>query len=200
MNMKMAVPVMIWLLSVGGGIFALEKYSSSPGLQGSIPAEWPAGSRLQRVAGTPTLVMMSHPRCPCTRASLTELDVLLSQYRERLTAHVLFIQPKGMPYEWTKTDLWRTAAGIKGVHVLVDADAMESDRFAGQTSGHVLLYKAEGQLEFSGGITGARGHIGDNLGLQRILAILRGVAVDRSDSPVFGCPLHAADDPIPGAS
>src|SRR5207244_3650897 len=130
-------------------------------------------------------------RCPCTRASLAELEDLLSQYREHLTVYILFIQPKGVPYQWTKTDLWRTASHIHGAHVLVDANAAEADRFKGLTSGHIVLYNADGKLEFSGGITGARGHIGDNLGLKRILAVLRGEPADRSDSPVFGCPLHA---------
>jgi len=189
--MKLAVVIAVWVVFVAGSMFLLQRYKNTPGMQAPVPAMWPAESKLQRVPGTPTLVMLSHPRCPCTVASLAELETLLSQYRERLTVHVLFIQPKGVPYAWTQTDLWRTASRIEGAHVLVDADAAEADRFQGLTSGHVVLYDGEGRLEFSGGITGARGHIGDNLGLTRILAVLRGEQTDREDSPVFGCPLHA---------
>jgi hypothetical protein len=188
---KTAIVVSVWILSVAGGMFALEVYKHSPGPQVAAPILWPANSALERIPGTATLVMMSHPRCPCTRASLAELEILLSQYRDRLTVYIIFVQPKGVRYEWTQTDLWRTASRIQGAHVLVDPDATESDHFKGLTSGHVVLYGPEGNLEFSGGITGARGHIGDSLGLNRILAILRGEHTDRADSPVFGCPLHA---------
>jgi hypothetical protein len=188
--MKLAVVIGVWVLFVAAGMFVLQKYKNTPGMQIDAPPMWPSDSMLHRVPGSPTLVMLSHPRCPCTRASLAEMETLLSQYRERLTVYILFIQPKGVPYEWTKTDLWRTASRIEGAHVLVDDDAVEADRFKGLTSGHVVLYDAAGRLEFSGGITGARGHIGDNLGLKRVLAVLRGEKTDRDDSPVFGCPLH----------
>lgn len=189
--MKIAVVVSVWLLFVAGGMFALERYKNSPGARVPAPPEWPADSALQRTQGSATLVMMSHPRCPCTRASLAELEILLSQYRESLTVYILFTRPKGVAYDWTNTDLWRTASRIEGAHALVDADGIESDRFGALTSGHVVLYNSDGRLEFSGGITGARGHIGDNLGLKRILALLRGEPTDRPDSPVFGCPLHS---------
>jgi len=192
--MKAASIVLLWLLLVSGGMFSLQAYKSTAGEQVPAPSSWPAGSGLQRVAGLKTLVMMSHPKCPCTRASLAELETLLSQYRERLTVYVLFVQPKDVPYEWTRTDLWQTASHIGGVHVLVDDDSREADQFKGLTSGQVVLYDADGRLEFNGGITGARGHVGDNFGLKRILAVLRGEKTDRADSPVFGCPLHAEQD------
>ena len=195
--MKLTILIASWLLLVGGGMFALAEYKATPGPQAPAPAAWPADSTLQRVPGAPTLVMMSHPRCPCTRASLEELQTLLSQFHDTLTVYILFIQPDGVPYEWTKTDLWQTASRIashnSSVHVVIDANAAESDRFDGLTSGQIVLYNTDGQLAFNGGITGARGHIGDNLGLTRVLAVLRGKLTDRFDSPVFGCPLHAEE-------
>jgi hypothetical protein len=42
---------------------------------------------------------------------------------------------------------------------------------------------------FTGGITGARGHEGDNVGLSRVLALLGGRSADRNESKVFGCAL-----------
>src|SRR5947209_4561126 len=96
--MKPAIAIGLWCLAVGGGMFALDKYASLPGAQAAPPAMWPADSALKREPGLPTLVMLSHPRCPCSRASLAELDDLLSHYRGRLTAYVLFIQPEGVEY------------------------------------------------------------------------------------------------------
>ena len=43
-----------------------------------------------------------------------------------------------------------------------------------KTSGQVVVYDAKGALLFSGGITAARGHMGDNAGRDRITALLRG--------------------------
>jgi len=189
--MKLAAAAIVWLVFVMGGMYALLAYKSTPGVEAAAPPEWPTGSKLQRIPGSATLIMMSHPHCPCTRASLAELQMLLGQYHGKLTAYVLFIRPEGVDFEWTNTDLWRTASHIEGARVVIDDGSTESDRFKGLTSGHVVLYDAAGRLAFSGGITGGRGHIGDNLGLQRILAVLHGEQPDRTDSPVFGCPLHA---------
>ena len=180
-----------WLLIVTGGMLALAKYKSLPGSPATAPAAWPAGSMLVRTAGLPALVMLSHPRCPCTRASIAELDNLMFRFHDRLTAYVLFVQPAGVPNDWTKTDLWQSASRIPGVRTLVDEDGIEAAHFDALTSGQVVLYDGEGRLQFSGGITGARGHIGDNLGMQRIISLLSGGQADRTDSPVFGCPLHA---------
>ena len=188
--MKLVIVVAVWAAFVVAGMAALQIYKTTPGAIAAAPRTWPAASALPR-NGRATLVMLSHPRCPCTRASLAELQSLLADYREPLTAYILFIQPRGTGYEWTNTDLWRTASHIDGVHAILDKDAVEADRFQGLTSGQVVLYDADGTLRFSGGITGARGHVGDNLGARRLLAILRGEAADRADSPVFGCPLHA---------
>jgi hypothetical protein len=74
--------------------------------------------------------------------------------------------------------------------VVIDEGGVEAARFEALTSGQVVLYDGEGRLQFSGGITGARGHLGDNLGLRRVMSLLRGAEPDRTDSPVFGCPLH----------
>jgi hypothetical protein len=196
--MKITAIVVLWLLIVGGGMFSLEAYKSTPGDQLPAPVLWPAKSKLSRVAGLKTLVMMSHPKCPCTRASLAELRELLSRYRGQLTVYVLFVRPDGMPFEWTQTDLWQTASHIKGARVLVDDNSVEANRFKGLTSGEVVLYDAAGKLEFNGGITDARGHIGDNLGVTRILALLQGQEADRGDSPVFGCPLHGEEEAMKG--
>jgi len=121
---------------------------------------------------------------------MAELNELMSQFHDRLTAYVLFVKPAGVSHDWTKTDLWQSASQIAGVHVVIDQDGIEASRFDALTSGQVVLYDGAGRLQFSGGITGARGHIGDNLGLRRVISLLSGEEPDRTDSPVFGCPLH----------
>jgi hypothetical protein len=52
-----------------------------------------------------------------------------------------------------------------------------------------MLYDGNGRLLFSGGITGARGHSGDNAGRSTVLSLLSRDTVDRAETPVFGCSL-----------
>jgi len=181
-----------WLAAVVAAVFALFDYSNTPGRSGGPPACWPAESRVRRDAGQHTLVMFAHPRCPCTRASLGELERLLARIPERLSAHVVFLKPAGTAEDWVKTGLWRTASMIPGVTVHCDEEGAEARRFCSETSGHTLLYGPDGTLEFHGGITLSRGHRGDNPGSDAIAALLRHKRTDQSRTPVFGCALFEA--------
>jgi hypothetical protein len=185
----------LWLSGVGAGSKALWDYQTTPGEPGSPPRRWPAASRIERLPGRATLLMMVHPQCPCSRASVGELSGLVSAAGERVSVHVLMFKPRCFPAGWERTDLWTAAARIPGVTVVADEDGEEAARFGGATSGQVVLYDAEGRLQFSGGITNARGHRGESAGQQRILALVRGETADAATSRVFGCALaHARDD------
>lgn len=190
---SLALGTAAWLLAVGVGIAALGAYSNAVGRTGEPPQHWPADAGLGRVADRPTLVLVAHPRCPCTRATLGELERLLAQNRRSLQIQILFVVPSGMPADWADTDLWRTARQLPGVEVHRDPDGAKSRRFGALTSGHVVLYDRDGRLQFRGGITAARGHAGDNAGRAAILALLAGEpSVPPTRTPVFGCPLFAA--------
>jgi len=178
-----------WLIAVTGGMFALWNYSVTPGAPAGPPVTWPEGSAAHRAEGLPTLVMAVHPHCPCSRASVDELNVLMTRGKDRLAVNVLFIRPKGMPEDWEKSDLWQKAAAIPGVRALVDVEAIETQRFQARTSGQVILYDARGKLVFSGGITPARGHAGQSAGKAAILAFLTLGNLPVRTSEVFGCPL-----------
>ena len=178
-----------WGLGVSGGLLAMSTYENRPGLAATAPSYWPIESRIERTEGLPTLVMVVHPHCPCSRASIEELDRLMAHTWGLVTTHVLFLNPPGLPENWAKTDLWRSAAAIPGTHVLRDDDGAEAARFGAATSGQVVLYDAQGRLLFSGGITASRGHAGDNEGRDTIVALLTRGRARRHDSPVFGCSL-----------
>src|SRR5262249_49195821 len=156
------------------------------------PTRWPAGSHIQPATDRPTLVMLAHPRCPCTRASLGELALLMTRCQGLVQASVNFYKPAGEPDAWAQTDLWQSAAAIPGVSVRPDDDGREARCFHSSTSGQVLLYDAAGRLLFSGGITGARGHAGANAGRDALVALLTGGAAERAPHSVFGCALFAA--------
>ncbi len=72
-----------------------------------------------------------------------------------------------------------------------DDAGSEARRFGVETSGQTLLYDRRGTLIFSGGITGSRGHAGDNAGEAALVDLLTHGAADRHGSNVFGCPLFS---------
>jgi len=181
--------VALWLGALAVGAKALWNFQTTPGAAATTQGQWPAASRLPRDASRATLVMVAHPRCACTRASLGELTVLMQRLRGRVSGHVLFVRPQGVPGGWEQTDTWRAARGIPGVAVWRDEGGAEAARFAAKTSGQVLLYDRAGRLVFSGGITPIRGHLGESAGQERIVSLVTTGRADAASSRVFGCAL-----------
>jgi hypothetical protein len=183
----------IWLLGVGAGMSVLWGYANSPGRAGKALHRWPP--EIDRAPGRASLVFFVHPHCPCSRASVRELALITARCQGGLDARVLFVEPAGLSREWTRTDLWYEASAIPGVEVITDHGGASARRFGVETSGHGLLYGAGGDLLFSGGITAARGHSGDNRGRSTIISLLTdqtATALGRAgpvQTFVFGCPL-----------
>jgi hypothetical protein len=164
-------------------------YQTTPGEPGSPPKRWPVASHIERRPGRATLLLMTHPQCPCSRATVGELSTLVTQLGERATVHVVVFKPRDFPSGWERSDIWTAAARIPGVSVHADEDGEEAARFGAATSGQAILYDAEGRLQFSGGITSARGHRGESVGYRRILALATGGVADATTSRVYGCAL-----------
>ena len=184
--------LVLWACTAGAGLGYLVWYSNAPGTTGAPPRKWPVGSAMQPNGERSTLMMFIHPRCPCTRASLEELARIQARCTGLADVYAVFVRPPGVPNGWERADNWRTAAAIPEVHMVVDEDGAEARRFGATTSGHVQLYGAEGNLKFSGGITGARSHAGDNAGADAVQSWLRRGIADHRETFVFGCPLFSS--------
>jgi hypothetical protein len=182
-----------WLCGAAVGLDIVWRHAFTPGFPGSPPSHWPSESRLPRDARKPTLVLIAHPHCPCTRASLGELLVILTRYTGPLDCDVVFVRPQGVPEGWERTDAWSEAEAIPGVNVSCDAGGFEARTFGVFTSGHVLLYDAGGDLLFSGGVTASRGHSGDSEGRDAVLSWLARGRAEIREMPVFGCSLFEFD-------
>ena len=146
---------------------------------------------MARPAGRPVLVMALHPQCPCSHATIAELERLIAQAAVRPAVHLLFVAPPQVDDAWVRSGLWETASRIPGVRLTRD-DGREARRFGARVSGQVLVYDGAGQLQFSGGITSSRGHEGDNAGRDAITALLAG-RPHAASSFVFGCLLFDGD-------
>jgi hypothetical protein len=187
--MLLAVVAGLWLAAAVAGMGLLWEYSVTPGAAGDPPSGWPAASRIPHRPDSLTLIMAVHPQCPCSRASIGELSALMARTGGRLHAWVIFVRPPGFGDNWVKSDLWQSASAIPGVTSLVD-DGREARLFGATTSGQTMVYDGGGRLLFTGGVTAARGHWGDNAGASAITALLNDPAPRANEkTPVYGCPL-----------
>lgn len=185
---------LVWAGSLLVASTAVWRYKTTPGEGNGAPAQWPAASGVQRAADRPTLVVLAHPLCPCTRATITELSELTASLSGKVATRVVFVRPDGTDASWERTALVRSARAIPGAETVIDRGGIETKRFGGQSSGYTLLYDERGRLQFAGGITIARGHEGDSAGSRRIRALVNKQTADAATAPVFGCSLldHSA--------
>jgi hypothetical protein len=184
-----------WVSLLAAGARWQLDYEASPGTSGHSPLQWPTQSTIRRQPGDFTLLLFVHPRCPCSRASVTELAWILARHADQLNAHVVFCNPAGAPAGWDNTDLWREAAALPGAQLLSDQAGRETFRFRAETSGYTLLYDTRGHLVFRGGIAAARGHTGDNAGRRALADCLCTPSQGLRETSVFGCPLFDQSSP-----
>jgi hypothetical protein len=183
--------VVAWGVAIVIGMYGMVQYQMTPAVLGrDVSVRWPANVSIVRAAGRPTLVMSLHPECPCSRASVHELALVMARAAGRLDAHVLLVLPASAPADWQHSDLWQDAKSIPGVTLQIDRDGQDAAEFGASTSGQVMVFGPSGELQFSGGITDGRGHEGDNPGLEAVLSIVKGEKPTISKTPVYGCSLE----------
>jgi hypothetical protein len=180
----------LWLIAAALGLRVMLNYEYSAAAPGVPPEKWPVATKVRRTPGLPAIVVVAHPHCPCSRATVEELARLMALLQNRVTATVIFVRPLGFSEDWEMTDLWREAARIPGVSVLSDLGGVEASLFGAQASGQTMFYDAAGDLRFSGGITASRGHAGDSLGRNAILSLVDTGTSSRNHTSVYGCSLH----------
>jgi hypothetical protein len=185
----LSAAAVLWLALVALGSRSLLNFANAPGASGSPPDEWPVASAFYRARNAFTLVVTLHPRCSCSFATLSELRVFLQRAPQPVVTYLIFHREGALRSAVTNTGLWQDASSISGATLIVD-DGTEAAIFGANTSGQAMLYGPDGRLRFKGGITFARGHEGDNFGLDALLAAMKDGAFIHAVAPVFGCPLH----------
>jgi hypothetical protein len=177
-----------WLAATVAGMAWLVAYAQTPGSTGAAPATWPGGSALPRQAGKPTLVLALHPACTCSQATLEQLDRLMTSRPGTLDVVVLLASYDALPAE---ADVIGPALARRPeLRRIDDRGGAVALRFGALTSGHALLYDADGRLRFSGGLTRARGEAGDSVPLTYLRAWVAGTRpAGAATFSVFGCAL-----------
>ncbi|MDW8220421.1 MAG: hypothetical protein RML40_07820 [Bacteroidota bacterium] len=215
MHMRISAGVLsvIWAACICGTVLALAWYDTriytfAPRAN-TAPVKLPSSSGIDSSAQTsglhkytkPTVTIFLHPYCPCSRASLTEFAVLAHEFRGMADFRVLFMKPISRQRTWVeRSSLYARAQAMPYCTVNIDDNGVEAALVNAVTSGFTTVYSPEGRLLFSGGITGARGHEGNNPGEEAVRVILRKYYSSRDGktltnlwstaAPTFGCTLR----------
>jgi hypothetical protein len=179
----------LWFIAVMVGGWFLYCYALTPDRAGEAVRHWPAGASLRPAWTRPVLVLFLHPRCPCSSATVEELNKLLVGGSDQVESFVVFVRPEGVEPGWEQTGLWQTAAALPDVRVLPDRGGRDQKLFGARVSGEAFLYDTAGRLLFHGGITSARGHVGDNAGAEALAARMQDSDSGFCRTNVFGCRL-----------
>ena len=93
--------VVSWLLVVGAGMTLLSAYAATPGAPADPPHRWPSASTIVRREGLPTVLVFAHPGCPCTRATLGEIELAMGDTdsaRRRFATSTFLCRETGARY------------------------------------------------------------------------------------------------------
>lgn len=178
----------IWMAALGISFVAVMAYKSMPGSAAQAPISWPANAALARPSDHKLLILFAHPRCPCTRATLHELQSIVAAVPAGVVRVVMF-RPHDYDQSWVDSDTCQQARAMPGVELVWDDEGRIAAQFGAHTSGQVMIYDERGHLTFSGGITAIRGHAGWNSNAASARAHFRGEESTLIESPVYGCPL-----------
>lgn len=176
----------LWLVMIAIGMVVVARHGALAGADSVSPSRWPAHSALVRDPSRPTLLCFVHPRCPCTRATIRELERIVSHSPPAAVRIVFRDDPEG---DVTSAETWSMAARIPNALRVRDPGGGEARRFGAATSGLVMLFGADGSLRFRGGVTRSRGHEGESVGGVALGRALRGDRGAARWARVFGCGL-----------
>jgi hypothetical protein len=84
----------LWLAMVSACMIGLWRYRNAGGGALAVAQQWPAGAAFAPDPAMATLVLFAHPKCPCTRASIGELNRLMAKCNGRVAVHVVFFNPR----------------------------------------------------------------------------------------------------------
>jgi hypothetical protein len=168
---------------------AVQRYAGTSGTSTPLEVAWPSGTVLELAADMPTALIFAHPKCPCTQASIQEFQRIEARHPGAFETVVLFAVPDSASDDWKSTRLVSQARNLRSARIVLDSGGREAARFKASVSGQVLLFANDGRLLYSGGVTPARGHEGDNAGQAAFEHAVTHPDDPAVSFPVFGCGL-----------
>lgn len=172
-----------WGSALSFGVHKMLLWDSTP----AAPARVSPG--LNTVTGRPTLVVVLHSQCPCSLATVSNIQALPPAVLQSMRIQFVVSGPDART-----SGVVENASLVPGATTESVTENEALRQFGAQTSGQSFLYDSAGQLVFSGGLTDSRGHEGPSLGIQAILDCVAGRPCQPS-LPVFGCAVQTPGAP-----
>lgn len=188
---RLIAGVILWSTSVVCGFWIIALYENEPAKAQTGMVVWPEGVNLPVIPSKMPLLLFIHPKCPCTRATLSELDRLLPDISSRVSPILISYEPSdpALAVEWRNTINVRYFDQTPGVQKVFDKRGDLARKFGVSASGALLLFDTDGKLLFQGGITSSRGHEGANPIQDSLVDLIRDGSGSPVIAPVFGCSL-----------
>lgn len=150
------------------------------------------GAHVTLSADRPTLLVTLHAYCPCSSATISEVAWIAEHAHAPFRTTFLVEAPENVSDEALRaTPDYRLASRIAGASIVLDRGGHDAALFDAHTSGQSYLYEPDGSLAFAGGLTWARGHEGESVGSDEVLARIDSMPTVLAATAVFGCPLEA---------
>lgn len=185
-----------WAGVIAFGMLKLSAYANTPGAGARfVGTTWPTKTFIPRKAGAPTLLVFLHPDCPCSQATVGELEKLLPEMEGKVQTVVAFTSEGKLDYG---NSAWRKWQPPGQTSLFWDDYGRAADQFGARTSGQTFLFAADGELLYAGGLTPARGHAGESAGHEAIRRLLAGQPSKLAQGKVFGCALFSANRNVAG--
>ncbi len=177
-----------WLLLLPAAICVQLRYDSLPGIAAVPKTAWPAASKIKYSTITNTLVMVLHPRCPCSRASVQQVASMMNTTNPPKCIF-LFYTPSIFAKGWEKTDIWNQASEIPDSVLISDIDGRETKTSEHPHPDRPTFFDRQGFLRYSGGLTEGRGHQGECRNLEAAIKALNDSHKPTTFGAVYGCPV-----------
>jgi hypothetical protein len=188
--------ILLWLALASAGILFVLQYDFTPATL--IKTASSLHRRLCKDCHPYELYVFLHPYCPCSSATLHELEALSNRLEKegntKVKIKIVFFKPGGDIKEWKKSSLWAHANKLKNVDIIIDQEGKLIKHYQAETSGETMLFDADGNCLFDGGITISRGHEGDAPGKEYIYRLVSNKRINELKSPIFGCPIFGSED------
>ncbi|HYC76417.1 MAG TPA: hypothetical protein VEI02_02210 [Planctomycetota bacterium] len=186
----LALGALAWIAGVATIAARVEAFGQVVGPAAPAPETWPADASLPRASGVDALYVFVHPKCPCTRATYSELREVLARAERKPVVTIVSVPAD--PGVEPEPPALGPESHLPAAVVRLDRGGAEARRFGAATSGHVVLYDAAGRLRYAGGVTASRARYGDSDARRALIAALGGAAPEHVDvRPTFGCELFS---------
>lgn len=191
LSWPLATALIVWIAIAVAGWYGISAYGfqGDPQATTGIVSQWPVDSTIVCLTDRPTLALFLHPKCPCSRATVGELERLPVLVPSDALPDICVVAaaPRSTGDQWRESPFLDRVARLPNARIVRDPGGVETALFGVRVSGTVLLFDPAGNRLYAGGVTMARGHAGDNVGLQAVTDLLIDSDADVSSIPPLGC-------------